>query len=231
MKKIIGLVNFKGGVGKSTISAILASYLTSGDKKAVVLNIAMGQSAEEFNSCDTVDLVNILAEDETTSALEILSLLKENYDYIILDTPGELSDELVEVINEIDYFVVPFDDGDRTFNDTKNCVKSIFESGIIEKEAQEHNVCFIHNKYTDAEEIKSYKKEYKKLVKSIDEPNGNSFNLMFAQLSSSKSVKTMEKKKKSIKELSANNKVAYRVFEKRVNSMSSKIEEFILEGE
>ena len=80
---LIAVTNLKGGVGKSTISSILASkFNAKEDKKTCVFNIAKGQSAETINEVETIDYSSLLSIDRTISASEALASIMENYDYI-----------------------------------------------------------------------------------------------------------------------------------------------------
>ena len=219
--KLIASINFKGGVGKSTLTSILASEFNNEETKAIVLNIALGQSAESINEIETIDYSDLLSTDPTTTVSEVIADIMEEYDYIFIDTPGELSDELVEIAPYVDYFITPFDKGKRVFEDTIICIESIFTSGIIDTDV--FNMALVYNKYTKAESIPGVKMKYEKKLQEIENNFDIKFNTVFTQLSNSDAIETMEENKASIKTLDAKNRVAYNVFKKRVNQMTADI--------
>lgn len=219
--KIIAGINFKGGVGKSTITSILASEFNADNQKAVVLNIALGQSAESINEIETIDFSSLAQN--AISVSEIIAELSSEYDYIFVDTPGELSDELVEIAPYVDYFIVPFDKGKRVFEDTMVCIESIFTSGIIE--SQNHNIALIYNKYNKVDTINQVQEKYQQKLSELEEKYAVKFNTLFTQLSYSDAIETMEENRASIDTLSAKNKVAYKIAQKRIKEMSDSIKE------
>lgn len=227
--KFIALVNFKGGVGKSTLSSILASLFSSekDNKKAAVLNIALGQSASSINEADTVDFAKVLEADETSTVSEVLASMYEDYDYVFIDTPGELSAELIEIIEHIDYFIIPFDKGRRVFEDTMACMDSIFTSGIIDRIDGEHNICLIYNKFNKIDDVLPRGEKFKEAIAQLKIPNNNKINLHYTSLSASDAVETMEDKKASIDTLAATNTVAYRIFNTKVKRMCDDVRKFI----
>ena len=223
MAKIIAGINFKGGVGKSTITSILASEFNSDGQKAIVFNIALGQSAETINEIETIDFSSFAQSATTVS--EVIVELSSEYDYIFIDTPGELSDELVEIAPYVDYFIIPFDKGLRVFQDTMICIESIFTSGIIDSEV--HNLALIYNKYNKADTILATQEKYRQKLDEIQNQYGVKFNTHFTQLSYSDAIETMEEHKASIETLNAKNKVAYKIAQKRIKEMSDSIKEHI----
>lgn len=225
LAKIIAGINFKGGVGKSTIIAILGSEFNNNETKAVVLNISLGQSAESINEIETIDFSSFAEVDSTVSVSEVIAELSSEYDYIFLDTPGELSDELVEVAPYIDYFIVPYDKGKRVYEDTITCIEAIFTSGIIDK--NQFNVSLVYNKYNKIKFVEEVQEKYNKALKKIEQENDILFNIHHTQLSYSDAIETMEEKKASIDTLSASNKVAYNIARKRIKAMANSIKTHI----
>lgn len=221
------VANLKGGVGKSTISSILASKLDRKENvSACVFNMAKAQSAESINEVETIDYSALLAIDSTITVSEAIADLMEQYDYVFIDSAGGISDELVEIINYINYFIIPFDRGQRVFEDTITYLESIFISGIIDSQ-EPHNICLVHNKFkynrnrykTQELQLQELKDKYFNRINEIAEENDVKFNLKFTSLSNSDVVETMEEKKVSIDTLAGTNGAAYRIFNKKTNTL------------
>ena len=86
---IIGLINQKGGVSKSTTSIHLAYWLAVKKKKKVLLVDADSQksSSQWIDGMDQQIPVSILQSPD--EILEQLPDLSSNYDYVIVDGPRQ----------------------------------------------------------------------------------------------------------------------------------------------
>ena len=227
MAILILIANLKGGVGKSTISSILASkFNIKGNKKTCVFNIDKGQSAETINEVETIDYSSILETDDTIKVSDAIAAMLPEYDYIFIDTAGDLSTELIEIINYIDYFVVPFDRGKRTFEDTITYLNSIFASGIIE-DKKEHGITLVFNKYNNKSDIEEVNSKYRDALINIATENKLDFDLNFTKLSQSDVVETMEELKASADTLVGRNAVAYRIFDSKAEDMYLSVKEHL----
>ena len=97
MAKIILVTHQKGGVGKSTLTINLALNLSAGSKVAI-LDMDYQGSLYQLRKTYT-DLY-------MTDAKDILSD-HEGFDFIIIDTPPYLSDNLPDLIQVADLIIVP----------------------------------------------------------------------------------------------------------------------------
>ena len=97
--KVIAIVNFKGGVGKSTI----ANVLDLEDK--VIINLDVAQDGKKINTDETYNFAELkeLGIDSIEEAIE--GAIEGGKKNIILDTPGEIG-EFIEALPLIDYFIV-----------------------------------------------------------------------------------------------------------------------------
>lgn len=104
---IIGLINQKGGVSKSTTSIHLAYWLSVKKKKKVLLVDADSQksSSQWIDGMDKEIPVSILQSPD--EILEQLPDLSRNYDYVIVDGPASLSEATRAILFRCDVAVIP----------------------------------------------------------------------------------------------------------------------------
>jgi len=208
--KKVAIVNFKGGVGKSTIANLLDL------PNKVVVNLDT-QNAKNSNYSETINYLE-LKEEYGVDINETINLLKEEgKEWIIFDTPGSITDEFLEIIDNIDYFIIPFTKGNRSKETTIDTIKSLLEV-LDNKKAK---FALILNMYQDEEDIINELLPIEEEVKEMLKDN----YACSAALKFSKAVATMEKTKKSIEELDLTNKIAYKAFKKRVEEMNKKLKE------
>ena len=209
-QKIVAIVNFKGGVGKSTIANLLDL------PNKVVVNLDT-QNAKNSNYSETLNYLE-LKQEYGININETIELLKEEgKEWIVFDTPGNISEDLLEVIDKIDYVIVPFTKGKRSKETTIDSINSLVE--IMDND----NVKFtlILNMYQDEKDIDE---ELKPIEEEAREILQNQLKCSIG-LKFSKAVSTIEKEQKSIDELDLTNKIAYKAFKKRVNEMNKQLKE------
>lgn len=116
--KIIALAHQKGGVGKSVIATLIATELAK-NKKVALLDA--DQQASIYTRRNT-QLKNDEEIHEYTPALfhytdlrKVRSFINSNdkkYDYIIIDTPGYITDDMKEILYNCDFILIPITAGD-----------------------------------------------------------------------------------------------------------------------
>jgi len=104
---IIGLINQKGGVSKSTTSIHLAYWLSVKKNKKVLLVDADSQksSSQWIDGMDKEIPVSILQSPD--EILEQLPDLSRNYEYVIVDGPASLSEATRAILFRCDVAVIP----------------------------------------------------------------------------------------------------------------------------
>ena len=226
--------NQKGGVGKSTV-ACLASNET---EDSIVVNIDQTQSVEDINPGG-------ISIDLTDNDIDLLTTLKEYdgmYKYIFIDTPsnfkpGQLDfDRIQEVSPIIDLFIVPTKLGKRTMDGTLTTIDFLFGKGsgsdILDRKPV--NILFVLNEFAFTGDKKSAKDRASKYVSdnllselsSIDfEVDIESVNTSYLQ--SSKAIKTVEDKGKTLAELEETNKVAYRKLRSGVQLLRDEVAKIV----
>ena len=229
-KKVFCVINFKGGVGKSSLSSLLSAKMDRRGHKSAVFNIALTQPAEGNNPTDTIDFGELLSDDSTLNVKEILNDVKEIYEFVFVDTPGELSDELVAIINEIDVFIFPFEstklfeveNKPRGIKDTLACIESIFSSGIYDRPVAD--VIMVCNKYYSDHDVKKQLEYFKEMINKMELLS--KVNVNGTALSFSKAMETIDVLREDIDSLSAKNAIAYRALNKKIDVLVDDVVKF-----
>jgi len=212
-KKIIACVNIKGGVGKSSILNILTNRVNN----SVIINIDFTADAEKINSANTINYAP-LAQD--FSIEEVIETALEDYTYIFIDTPGDISDELMDIIEKIDYFILPFKPGERSMNGGIETYETLFTQGFVDGH---HKISFIINEFINNKELEKELALVQSRIKSIKLFDSLTLEPSYTSLGSTQVMKTMERDAVSIDELNSRNKIAYKIATKRFDKMSDDI--------
>ena len=116
----VAFENPKGGVGKSTLTALLAGYIQSnreGDLSVGVVDIDDMQNTigklrdsetdnDSFEKENEYQVINI----SSSEFINQLDFLKDNFDIILVDFPGNLKQNgVIETLHFIDVVIMPFE--------------------------------------------------------------------------------------------------------------------------
>ena len=137
---IVSFANQKGGVGKSTITTILAGHLHTAGKnehgfKIAVVDADDTQSTltrlrnQEGGSESDFKIINMLSKDVPAR----IDFLKKNYDIILIDLPGNIKQSgVLTLYHFIDIIIIPmqtsFPDVDSSILFYENTIKPIVEA-------------------------------------------------------------------------------------------------------
>ncbi|WP_439698158.1 ParA family protein [Mucilaginibacter sp. AW1-7] len=143
---IIIIGNQKGGSGKSTLTLLLANYLTLAKKcKVTVIDMDYQQSiAQKFEKAKLLE--NEEPYEVIAAALEdypdLLEVLTGNsQDIILIDLPGKLDDDgLIPVFQSADLVVCPFAYDEFSFEST------ILFSVVLTKINPQVNIVYVPNR-------------------------------------------------------------------------------------
>lgn len=151
-KKLPGITiafeNPKGGVGKSTLTALFAGYVHAMGENNIKIGVVdiddmqntMGrlrqsESDETENMKDEYEVMNI----SSSEFINQLDFLKENFDIILVDFPGNLKQNgVIETLHFIDIVIMPFEPNNTDLSATlyfyenvyKNIIKARKDNGM-----------------------------------------------------------------------------------------------------
>jgi chromosome partitioning protein len=98
---IVGFVNQKGGVGKTTTAINIAASLIRRNKKVLYIDADPQGSAVQWHEVESNKAFEILHYPEPILEIEIQELSK-NYDHIIIDAPpaiGNITESILSITN------------------------------------------------------------------------------------------------------------------------------------
>ena len=111
--KIISFGNMKGGVGKSTLATIMATFLFNKEKKVLILDCDDFQKTifktreEELENNQNNNGFEIIATN-SEDASSLIENLENSFDYIFIDLPGNLKQKgVLELYTYVDYLFIP----------------------------------------------------------------------------------------------------------------------------
>lgn len=151
-KKLPGITlafeNPKGGVGKSTLTALFAGYVHSLGEDGIKIGVVdiddMQNTMGRLRQTEMEDSSNLNEEYEvmnisSSEFISQLDFLKENFDVILVDFPGNLKQNgVVETLHFIDIVIMPFEPNNTDLSATlyffdnvyKNIIKTRKENGM-----------------------------------------------------------------------------------------------------
>lgn len=133
---IVIFSNIKGGVGKTTLCAMFASYLAAKNEAVAVVDADLQSSLFRHRSRDIqcypdetpsyrVISTNDLDRTAETTA-KLMTKLKTANGWILVDCPGNLNDSsIVPILESADYAVIPISYDEDTIDATGIFIKSL----------------------------------------------------------------------------------------------------------
>ncbi len=140
-KKVISILNHKGGVGKSTISTNLAGYFANKGQKVLIGDFDVQQSSHNWLSQRPKNLAEIYAWEIENGQLYTN---EKDIETIIVDSPaGIRAGSLKKLVSMSDKVIVPLKPGYFDIMSTESFLEEIVE--IINDQEKETDLCLIGN--------------------------------------------------------------------------------------
>lgn len=103
MGQVIGLVNQKGGVGKTTIAVHLAFWLSRSSSVMVI-----DSDVQQSSSTWLLDLkLPYQVSNDPEDLFDLIEEAKQNYDYVIVDGPAGLSEITKTILSVCELALIP----------------------------------------------------------------------------------------------------------------------------
>ena len=212
---LIVVANFKGGVGKSTTSDALAYYLDD----AVVFNIDITHSSKNTNAAPTVDYAKYM---EKFTVTQMIEELHKKYRYVVVDTGGEATQEVIEVVKLTRNVIIPLTVGKRAREVTINTINTFF--GKNSDIQGEYKIFFLFNAYLNKKKRDTAYSKFSQAYKTIDKNSDIKLKSVIGTLDYSDAISTAEEEGKSIFELANENRAAYKSILGKITLLCRSIE-------
>ena len=161
MSKVIGIVQLKGGAGRSTVATNLAAVLARTHKTALVdCDIPQGTSASWYSVREQENKAGELTLETAQGHQELLAVLDklESYEYVILDAPPRIAEVTRVILMVSDLLLVPLGASAAEIWATTDLLDTIEEA---EKERPQILTRIVWNKY------RGYTKSAQELTKAV----------------------------------------------------------------
>jgi cellulose biosynthesis protein BcsQ len=193
MGRVIVFGNQKGGSGKSTLTTFFANALHTRGYKVAIIDTDFQQS---INTLRKREVVNNTYNDELydiifspiSSTVELIQNSKDQYDYIFIDVPGNLTDTgTVALLTTIDIIVIVHDLSFFGFEATNEYLNTITKSVIPFNGSLK--IAHIISKYN---ETRSFDKSYLNEMSDNGQLPGYWFKTQLRELAIFKIATTVE---------------------------------------
>src|SRR5689334_13699917 len=126
---VISVISTKGGVGKSTLSSLLAVKAASESKRVAMVDLdPLGSLADWWKRRGSPDNPCIFrGADTATEAVEVLGL--DGWDWVFIDTPPAFVATIEDAIENADFVVVPIRAGALDLLASEDAVAMVQEAG------------------------------------------------------------------------------------------------------
>ncbi len=182
--QIIGVVNQKGGAGKTTLTLLAANPIAINfGKKVAIIDSDMQGSIIHKRKQDLAEGITEFPYQvfyaKPTEILKTLEAMYGKYDYIFVDMPGQAYGEgLDKLLISLDHAFVPCTEGDTDVNSTFDFLKILTQVKKIKEENEmSMKIHLINNKVDSSNRYKDMVSYFDLIIKqskgSIEERDEN----------------------------------------------------------
>jgi cellulose biosynthesis protein BcsQ len=214
---VIGAFSLKGGVGKSTTCDALGSYLD----ESVVFNLDIAQRASEINACPTVDYSDIMSKKTVEDAI---NELRKKYRYVIIDTPGEITEQVIQALPFIKHYIIPMTIGKRSRSGIESTLNGFFANDDLDISG-EIKIVFLINAYKNIKKRDIAVDHFKKMFKEFKSTSNVKIVPKLTALDYSDTISSAEEIGESVVSLAKENPGAYNTAMKKLNTVCRVIED------
>lgn len=171
---IVTIANQKGGVGKTTLVALIANYLSQRGVHPLVIDTDHQRSLLYLR---TTDLENFPAQEVPYEVVELdlsdldevkkyLDEMKNEQGVVIFDAPGNLTEDgLLHLLSSSDIIIIPFQ-YERKCLDSTGAFISVY-SQIAQYKGQSARLLFVPNKIKTGEGLKAEREHWAKVDEAL----------------------------------------------------------------
>ncbi|UMM04431.1 ParA family protein [Vibrio campbellii] len=150
-KKII-VLNLKGGVGKSTFSASLASKLINNGHTVELVDFDKQQSTNRWaEGIDTLPNQSYNPSLRSLSNIAVTLKVSTSTDYVVIDSPANFSEsDLVRYLRYVDYIVIPMQPSPIDLHASLPFINTLIEKHIFK--SRQIKIGFVINRCVHQDE-------------------------------------------------------------------------------
>jgi cellulose biosynthesis protein BcsQ len=225
-KKFILLANDKGGVGKTTLGTLLNL------PNSIILNLDTTREIANIYSYKKVVDFGRVEEEENISLEDFLELLNNNKDFenIIIDTKGGITNELMKTLPYIDSVIIPIKIGATSEQPSYEFIVQL-KSYLDELNNKDIKWAIVYNeispKFLKKTGFGKYEliDEFKQTEKSLKNDLLGDKLKVITYFKRSEAITTRERERKDIKDLMKNNFGAYLVIQKEIERLNNDLKD------
>ena len=106
---VVSLVSSKGGVGKTTASAILAGELASAGKKVTLVDADPNRPLDAWSQLRPLsDQIKVIVDSSAETVIDTIEEAKKEAEFVIVDLEGTATDRIGFAVVRSDLVLIPF---------------------------------------------------------------------------------------------------------------------------
>ncbi len=142
MGQCIGVVNQKGGSGKSSTAVALCYWLALKQKRQTLLVDADAQRSSSMWLSAMPEAVSYKIISDADSLIEKVNTLLQEFEYVVIDGPGSLAEVTRAIVLLADIAIIPCQPTGLDLESASDTVRLISQARLIRK-GMPHSVAFL----------------------------------------------------------------------------------------